>query len=273
MAFDDLTLHHTPAPATPPPPPKRPSSPTRWIVVAAICVVSAALVSLWWMGRAQPEPVAAPAAAHDIAMAGSRPQRQPIDLPGLDASDVFIRELVSALSRHPLLAQLLATKDLVRNAVLTIEQVGEGKTPALPLATLRPTDRLAIVGTETGRIDPRTYARWDNTLGALTSVRPNDAAQLYVNIKPLFDEAYQGLGHPGGNFDASIVRAIQTLAETPEPAGDPTLIRRPGYYEHADDALRGLKPVQKQLLLFGPDNRHRLMDWLKQLAAALDLKI
>jgi hypothetical protein len=114
--------------------------------------------------------------------------------------------------------------------------------------------------------------RWEVATSALLSVNPADAAQLYVNVKPLFDEAYGELGHPNGNFDDAIVLAIGTLEDTPQVKVDPVLLRRPGYYEHEDPVLRGLLPVQKQLLLLGPTNSQKIMTWLKQLAEALDLK-
>jgi len=96
---------------------------------------------------------------------------------------------------------------------------------------------------------------------------------VYVNLKPLFDQAYADLGHANGNFDASLVRAIRMLTDTPEPAAEPVLMRRPAYFEHTDAALRSLRPVQKQFLLFGPERRARLRTWLTTCAAALDLKI
>jgi hypothetical protein len=194
-------------------------------------------------------------------------------LPSLDQSDSLLRELVATLSRHPLIERYLATTGLVRATVLAIEQIGDGKTPAAPLKLFRPTSRLAIVGAQTGRIDPRTYARWDGAAASLVSINPADAAQLYVNVKPLFDDAYRELGHPGGDFDASIVRAIQMLQDTPVVVGDPELIRRAGYYEHADSALRSIPPVQKQFLLIGPDNRQKVLGWLKRFANVLELKI
>lgn len=226
------------------------------------------------MSRAQPG-TATPVAttATDVAVGSNRPKPQPVSLPALDASDSFLRKLVEALSQHPLLAKLLATDSLVRSAALAVVQIGEGRTPFKPLAVMRPESRLAIVGTISGRIDPRTYVRWEGATTALLSVRPADAAQLYVNVKPLFDDAYAELGHPGGNFDDAIVLAIRTLEDTPQPKLDPVLMRRPGYYEHDDPALRALLPVQKQLLLFGTANRQRVMSWLKHLAAALDLKV
>jgi hypothetical protein len=272
MSFDDHLIDRGGQPHLRNGPPR--TSPTRWILVGAGGVVVGALLALWWMSRAQPGP-ATPVAttATDVAVGAKRPKAQPVTLPALDASDAFLRKLVEMLSQHPLLANLVATEGLVRNAALAVVQIGEGRTPFRPLAVVRPTSRLSIVGTVSGRIDPRTYVRWEVATSALLSVNPADAAQLYVNVKPLFDEAYAELGHPNGNFDDAIVLAIRTLEDTPRPKVDPVLLRRPGYYEHEDPALRGLLPVQKQLLLLGPSNSQKVLNWLKQLAEALDLKI
>ena len=275
MALDDLHLHRDSTEGPPQPPARRAASPARWIVVGAVVVASAALVYLWWLGRATSEPVTpAPAAPTEVAVQGHRPKRQPIELPALDASDILVRELVATLSQHPLLARLLANPALVRTAVLTVEEVGDGKTPAAPLAALRPTGRLALIGSGSeGRVDARSYTRWDPAAEALSSVRPNEAAQLYVNLKPLFDEAYRGLGHPDSDFDTGIIRAIQMVEDTPEPSAELTLLRLSGSYEHTDLALKSLPPLQKQLLLLGPENRRRVKDWLTRFAEALDLKI
>lgn len=275
MPFDDLPLDRPPAPPSAPVPPPSADSPKRWVIAGAAIVIIAALLALWWMSRAQPRTaIPAPTQATDVAVGSNRPKRQPIALPTIDASDALLRELVSALSRHPLIARFVATDGIVWAAVLAVEQIGDGRTPAVPLKVLRPSSRLAITGGgETGRVDPRTYARWDSTTASLLSINPADAAQLYVNVKPLFDEAYRDLGHPGGDFDASIVRAIQMLQDTPAVSADPELLRRPGYYEHADPALRALPPVQKQFILIGHDNRQKILGWLKRLATALDLKI
>ena len=273
MPFDDLRLDRPSSPSTvhlgPPP-----RSPKRWILLGAFAVIVAAALTLWWMSRSQPR-TATPAStqATDVAVGSNRPKRQPLSLPTLDASDSFLKELVGALSRHPLVARFLATNDLVRSTTLAVEQMGDGRTPAAPLRVLRPADRLAVVGDQSERIDPRTYERWNDATTALVSINPADAAQLYVNVKPLFDEAYRDLGHPDADFDQAIVRAIGALKETPSEVGDPELIRRPGYYEYADPALRSLRPLQKQFLLIGPDNRTRILNWLGRFASALDLKI
>jgi hypothetical protein len=195
-----------------------------------------------------------------------------LDLPSLTDSDEFLRSLVATLSQNPTLARFLATKGLVRASALAVVQIGDGRTPAAPLAALRPSSRAAMTGTTSGPVPASNMARWDGAATALTSIPPADAAQLYVNVKPLVDEAYIELGHADGNFDAAIVRAIDMLANTPTLNAPPVLVKRPGYLDFEDPELRSLEPVQKQFLLMGPENRRRILDWLNELARNLDLK-
>jgi hypothetical protein len=273
MTHEDLPLHQVDSPDSAAPAP-RPSSPTRWVIIGAAADITGALLTLWWMSRAQPAAaVPAPATATEVALASKRPKRQNLDLPPLGESDTYMADLVAGLSKHPTLARLFATKGIVRSLALAVIQIGDGKTPAAPLAVLRPLSRLRIIGASPSKIEPVTYIRWDSNVGALVSVSPEDTARLYVNVKQLFDEAYHELGHPDGDFDEAIVRAIRVLDATPNLAGDPVLVERPHYFEHEDPALRSLLPVQKQLLLVGPAHRRRLITWLKDLAANLDLKI
>ena len=236
-------------------------------------MVAGAVLMFWWMSRMQPvSPAPASPTAKDVATVSNRPKRQPLDLPSLDQSDAWLAQLISTLSKHPTLARLLATPSLIRGAALSVVQIGDGRTPVQPLRALRPSQRLQLSGTSSGHPDAQSYARWDGAASALTSVSPVDAAQLYVNIKPLVDQAYIELGHAGGDFDAAIVRAIRMLADTPTAPAEVSLLQRPSYVEHDDPALRSLKPVQKQFLLIGPDNRRRVIAWLRQFAGSLDLK-
>lgn len=274
MAYDDLPLGTSSEPTSAPAPPPTNSSVSRWIIAIAAVAAVGGGIYFWWLTRIPAQPaVPPPTTATDVAVGGKRPTRQPIELPALDASDALVRELVSTLSKHPQLARFLATKQVISAIVLAAEQIGNGKTPAAPLKVLRPDTRLMIIGTETGRIDPASYVRWEGDVSALTSVRAKEAAQVYVNLKPLFDQAYAELGHTGGDFDQSIVRVIHMLGDTPEPTEEPVLLKRPTYFEHSDAALRSLKPVQKQFLLLGADRRARVRTWLTQLAEALDLKL
>jgi hypothetical protein len=277
MSFDDLPLERTVPPPAPAPLPIRDSAhgtPTRWIVAIAGIVVAGSALALWWTVRERPDAATpVPTPATNAAVASRRPKVQAGDLPSLDASDTAIRDMAAFLSHHPLFIQLLATKDLVRSATLGVQEIGDGKTPAEWLSVLKPETRVTIDGEEVGRMKPESYRRWTAATTALTSIRPEDAAQLYVNTKRLFDDAYRELGHPSANFDEAIVLAMQMLLATPDVTSDPELIRKPNYFEHYDPALRGLRPVQKEFLLIGPDNRHQVRAWMRALATQLDLKI
>lgn len=273
MLFDDLPLERPGLPS-PLPDRHRRRSPTRWIVAIAAVIVAGSALALWWTIREQPEAATPiPTAATNAAVASHRPNRQPVDLPALDASDAAVRNMAGFLSQHPLFVSLLATKDLMRNTALVVQQIGDGKTPSDPLAVLRPATRLTILGADSGRIDPQSYSRWTPATQALTSIEPKAAAQLYVNVKRLLDDAYRDLGHPNANFDDALVLAMQLLLSTPTPPGDPELLRGPDYFEHTDPALRALRPVQKEFLLLGPDNRRQVTAWMRAFASELELKL
>ena len=271
MAFEDLPLDRPPAPRRT----EARSSTSRWVILAAGPVIAITLLALFWISRLQPGPVNLPPTNPvDAAQPAERPRATPMELPPLATSDSMLRDIFASLSRHPLLARTLAQPGIVRAAVLAVVQIGDGKTPAVPLDAMRPPDRLKLIGGgDDGRIDPASYGRWDGPVRALLDINPAEAAQVYVNTKKLFDEAYAELGYPGGNFDDAIVRAIRMLVDTPVPAGDPMLLKRPAYFEHDDEALRSLRPVQKQLLLVGPDHQKQLVTWLRRFAATLALKI
>lgn len=271
MAFDDLPLNR---PHEPSPPRRREasSSTARWLIVGAGLVVAGSLLVLWWLSRSQPPTVTpAPATMSDPNQAERRPPRQPLDLPALASSDDMLRALVGQLSRDPLLARLLATRELVRNMTLAVVQIGDGRTPAASLATLRPSARLETGAS--GKVESANFERWESAVRALQSIPAKDAAKVYVNVKPLFDEAYRELGYPQGDFDLAVVKAIRMLNATPEVTGDLVLLRREGYFEHDNPALRSLPPVQKQLILLGPNHRRRVLSWLQEVAATLELKV
>lgn len=273
MAFGDYPLSK---PTAPEPPERRPaqSSTSRWTIVGAGAVIAAAALTLWWLSRAQPPAVIpAPTAPTNPVEESRRPKPEPLQLPTLSDSDGMLRELAATLSRHPQLARLVAGRALVRSATLAVIQIGDGKTPAVPLAPLRPSIRLNISGQTSGRVEAPNFSRWEAATQALNSIPARDAARVYVNVKPLFDEAYREMGYPGGDFDTAIVKAIRVLNATPPSPPELTLVRRDGYFEFTDSTLQSLQPVQKQLLLLGPENRTRVLFWLNQFATALELKI
>src|SRR5262249_30546224 len=214
MALDDLPLHD-PSPSAPEPP-RRAAGPSRWIILVAVIVIVGSLLALWWLSRSRPTPTPPTfTSATDVPVASPRPKSQPMQLPPLDASDELLRQIVSALSQNPILARLITPAAIVRSAAQAVEQIGNGKTPSVSLKPLRPATHVTILGTSSGPIDPRSYHRWDGATAALVSLPPDQVAQAYVNVKPLFDQAYQDLGHVNNDFDRPILKPIHTFNNTP----------------------------------------------------------
>jgi hypothetical protein len=269
LRLDDVNLDKDAHGGSPPPATRR--GITRWLVIPGITAILAGLVYFVWIAR-RPSPNAqpAPTASTDAAI-GATPSLQLPDepLPPLSQSDSFIRRLVALLSQHPTLARWLATDSLVQRTAAAVEQAGDGRSPFEHFQFARPPTRAATVprGADV-IIDPASHRRWDDLTATILSVDPQQAAELYRHVRPLFVETYRGMGHPDGNFDAAIGRAAGRVLSTPV-IQDPIVVEaRRGYVEHKNDELRILPGISRQLMLMGPANLTRLQEWTSRFIKA-----
>ncbi len=251
-------------------------------VVAVLAVLAAVGVVLWLTVRRgeSPPPQAAAAAgrpapvpALDAAPRGELgPDVEPIDLPPLELTDPVVRDLLRRLSARPELAAWLASDNLIRSLVASIDNVAAGKTPARHLSSIRPSRPFqAQPRGEAVTIDPRSYARYDGLADTLESMDPANLARLYSLLKPRMRDAYRELGHPEGDIDAAVERALVHLLETPVPSGEILLERQGVPYAFRDPALERLSPAQKQLLRMGPRNVLIVKDQLREIAGQLGI--
>ncbi|MEW6319903.1 MAG: DUF3014 domain-containing protein [Acidobacteriota bacterium] len=243
-----------------------------WIGVAGAVLLGAG--AYWMFGRDEAAPAAnlTPPAATEarIDPAPAAPSVS-VELPPLDASDAFVRDLLKAVSARPELAAWLATDGLIRNFVLVVDNVSQGRTPARHLRVLAPRGpfRVATVaGHEVAA--PASFARYDGLAQAAVSLDVAGLARAYVMLKPRFEEAYGELGRPLGSFDTATERAIVHLLETPIPPADAWL-RRQGAtgYRYDNPRFEALSGAQKQLLRMGPDNARLVQQTLRRIAEAL----
>ncbi|MEM9293748.1 MAG: DUF3014 domain-containing protein [Acidobacteriota bacterium] len=194
------------------------------------------------------------------------------ELPPLDESDELVREVAGRLSRHPSLARVLATDDLVRRTVVSVENIANGQSPRQHLEHLELQEPFRVTERDgLPTIDPNSYRRYDPVISAFVSVEAQDAARLYRALEPRFDEAYRDLGYPSGRFRSSLTRACRQLLATPVPPADPTLTPRVVTYAYADVDYENLSPAQRQLLRTGPENVRRVQQQLRELGEALEL--
>lgn len=237
------------------------------------------LIGLYFMFRPStpasppsPAPVAttvSPAPTPVIESASPAPA--PLDLPPLGQSDAMVRGWVAALSTNPGFARWLIPDELIRMFVVTIENIADGENPSTHIKHLRPATAFPAAGT-TGQLflDPQGFARFNGLAAVAGSINARDAARLFQNLRPLFDEAYAELGHPAGSFDATFARALGRLLETPAAPGRIALVRRTVSFHFADPRLEALAPAQKVLIRMGPANRAKVQGKLEEFRAVLE---
>ncbi len=266
----DFDLEKEPEPVRPParrPPPLMP-----WIVGVVLVVVAIAAFVLL---RPDTEPSAdAGAVATEAYVPPPRPlgvEVPPVDVPPLDESDAFVRELVRGLSSHPRVAAWLATDGLIRNFAVVVENIAAGATPSGHLRVLKPAGSFEAVDSGgTLFIHPRSYSRYDGLGDAVNSVNAAGAAKIYSTLKPRIEEAYREIGR-GGSFDGALQRAIAILATSPAPQGDLSVVESGGLYQFADPRLERLPHAQRQLLRMGPRNVRIVQRKLREIGLALGI--
>jgi hypothetical protein len=276
--LDEVELQHPDAPLSPPPSRRRPPV---WPWLAALAVLIAAALAVWWVFLRAPEPVEPavepPPSAEQPApepVAQSEPEPE-VELPPLEESDAVVAQLVGRLSSNPQLVAWLANDQLARRFVAAVDNVAEGVSPRPHLRFMEPAGEFEVQEGAGGELtaDPASYHRYDLATEVFVSLDEEGAARLYRQLKPLFDQAYRELGYPDRNFDRVLARAISRLLAVPVPQEPPELEPRTVTFEYADPELENLEPAEKLLLRMGPDNARRVQTKLRRLAATLDLSV
>jgi hypothetical protein len=249
-----------------------------WIGLVALLVVVAAGLWVWLRDDpAAPVPVAeAPTTAAEpverraVSQTGLGIGEPDPDLPPLSQLDAYVRPLLAALSRRPELAALLATDDLVRRFVVSVDAIGRGATPARQVRAVAPREPFAV-RSDGGAlvIAPSSYARYDGLVRLVEDMDPQRLARLYGQLKPRLEEAHRELG-VDGTFDDAMIRALTHLLDTPTiPAAPRVQVGKGTNYRYADADLEQLSAAQRQLLRLGPERAARVKARLREFAGAL----
>lgn len=270
--FKDVVLEKEPGPMRPVPSGPRRTAP----VVAALVLVAAAAALYWYGGRPNPskaEPQKPPAAGVQSSALPRAPLgvgTEPVDLPPLDQSDAFVRDLMRGLSSHPSVTAWLATTGLIRNFVVVVENIATGATPARQLRVLAPRGPFRVVENDGAIVaDPAAYRRYDAIAAAVGGIDASGAARVYSTLKPRIEEAYRDLGGDV-SFDVTLETAIVSLLRAPV-VESAALVPRGAVYRFADPRLEGLTAAQKQLVRMGPDHVREVQMTLRRIAVALGI--
>jgi hypothetical protein len=292
--LDDFELERTPH--TPPDEPERtlaadaplagePSpaaagsegSPLFLLTLAAVALIALGVLVLLFVVFRHP---VKPKAAEGLAASEAAPARPvasataPVPagpLPGLDASDDFVRRVAAGLSSHPELARWLARAALVRTLVAVVTNVADGETPRPHLDFLAPAQHFHAQGAPGRHVmaDPASFTGYDRFADAIASIDASAAVTAYRTLEPLIDAAYRELGHPEGGFRRGLDRALAALLEAPVPRAEAELVPHAVGFRWADPKLEALTAAQKQFLRIGPRNVPLVQAKLRELQAAL----
>ncbi len=275
------------------------------VVVAGLVVVGAGLyfwpaLSGWIDGEAPseaaapttvataPQPVqTAPAPPEPAAsqIEPLPPQAQPdaAPLPPLDQADGLVTQTLNDLMGRAAVLALLQTDGFVQRMVATVDNLPRKSAPARVWPVNPAPGRFMLSGDVTEapqRVHPDNSARYDALVRATVAVSPAQAASVYRQLYPLFQQAWRDLGNPRGEFHTRVLQVLDHLLTTPVPEAPlrmtltevkgPLASQTPWLrYELADPALQGLSAGQRALLRTGPTHQRQLMTWLASLREAL----
>lgn len=246
----------------------------KWLWWAIPIAVVIALGGALYYGYKQRQPELQPQAQAPQAPESEAPGIQhPLEtdqaaqegaLPALEESDAPLQDDLEKTFGEQL-EQFLVPKSIVRNAVVTIDNLPRKKAavqmwPVKPMGgelIVKPGDELTL--------DETNYARYAPLIGLLQRSDSEQIAALYKRYYPLFQQSYVDLGYPDGYFNDRLVEVIDHLLQTPEVRG-PIKLTQPGmFYEYADPALESLSAGQKQLIRMGPENAAAVKAKLREL--------
>ena len=244
--------------------------------IAPVVVLAAAGGYYYYTHRVKaPEPVAqmpmpaVPAATepqikHPIPQDMAAPDQA---LPALDDSDASLRGSLAPLADPASLERFLVPENLVRNIVVTVDNLARSKA-AVERRPVKPTPgAFALDGEMT--LGEANFARYAPFVKLVQTADAKQLAAVYLHYYPLFQEAYESLGNPDTYFNDRLVEVIDHLLETPTPSGPIVLAQPNVFYEYADPDLEARSAGQKLLLRMGTANAQQIKGKLRELRAEI----
>jgi hypothetical protein len=191
-------------------------------------------------------------------------------LPPLDESDPEVLGGLTEILGQQAVAKHFVPERLVRNIVVTIDnaprqQMAVNQRPLLPT----PGDFVTSGEENAIVLAPENFARYEPLVAAVANIDAKTLVSFYRGLEPLFQQAYEELGHPNASFTARLNEVIEHLLQTPTPRGQIALVQPSVVYKFADDRLEKLSAGQKLLIRMGVDNATVVKGKLREIQAEL----
>jgi hypothetical protein len=249
-----------------------------WALGAGVVLIVGGIGLYFLRGSGTPtlEPVAGKptpeeqTAEHPVAPVTSPPPERSLPLPKLDDSDAEVVGGLTELLGQDSIMQFVVPERLIRNVVVTIDNVPRQQM-ALNQRPVKPTPSAFVTAgaDETLTLSPENYARYAPFIAIVRRLDTKTLVSLYRGLQPLFQQAYEELGHPNSVFHARLLEVIRHLIATPDAPIEIKLVQPSVQYNYADERLEKLSAGQKVLIRMGRDNATVVKAKLRELEAAL----
>lgn len=195
----------------------------------------------------------------------------PPPLPSLDESDSEVAAALLTLNWRAGLAGLFNREEMVRNFVVTVDNVAQGQLVAGFPVLVKPAEKFKVqaINNERFRIAADNHLRYEPYLQLMESVPVSQLLAFKKRYQPLLDEAFGELGYPNLTFDQRLLQAIEVLLQSPAATPDAELVQPAVMYTYFDPALEQLPEAQKQVLRLAPAQQQRFKTLLRNYQQAL----
>ena len=198
------------------------------------------------------------------------PPERALPLPPLDESDPEVLGGLTELLGQDAVMRHLVPERLVRNIVVSIDNAPRQQM-ALNQRPFQATAGDFITSGEENAIvlAPENFARYEPFVALVSNLDAKTLISFYRGLEPLFQQAYEELGHPDASFSARLNEVIEHLLQTPTPRGEIALVQPSVLYKYADERLEKLSAGQKLLIRMGVDNATVVKGKLREIQAEL----
>lgn len=249
----------------------------KWVAAGVGVVALFAALFIYFSPRSQVPPKTPPVAVAPPPAAEEDTIRHPIAAtpgeeaaPPLEASDQPLFDALAGVAGKAPVEQFVIPQDLVRHFVVTIDNLPTEKVAERVRPMKAVPGRFAVSGPEEAlTLDASNYARYEPLVKTLQATDTAQLVALYRRYYPLFQQVYEGLGHPPQYFNDRLVEVIDHLLATPDVRGPIALVQPGVQYEYADPKLEALSAGQKALIRMGSVNAGAVKEKLRALRAAL----
>lgn len=228
-----------------------------------------------------PAPAAEPTIAEPpVQVVVEDPEPEPVEesstvpavqLPNLNASDLFVFNELRGLENGAAVVDLLARDQIIRKFVVFVENISRGTFPqtGLPYRALGVEMPVRNIDDNLFVMEEAAHARFDQVVDAFVSLDPDASMALYRILSPLFQQAYAEIGFRDSSFDATLRTAINNVLRTSDIEGPFQLVKPSVMYLYADASIENLQEVHKQLIRIGPENTEKLKAKLREFLSRL----